>query len=60
MNITEFLYQWNIEYENVRFIDSQKCDRFSYYYIESIQNVIELLDDYIDKNWDNLQANLKK
>src|SRR5947207_10996701 len=29
-------------------------------YIEQVQSVIELLDGYIDKNWDGLQTNLKE
>ena len=38
----------------------QKCDRLPYYCTEPVQSVVELLDGYIDKNWDGLQANLKE
>ena len=59
-NVTEFLRRWNIECEDAEFINPQKCDRLPYYCTEQVQSVVELLDGYIDKNWDGLQTNLKE
>lgn len=52
----EFLRRWEIEcedrgYDNLNpLIDYCECD---------IRSVIELLDEYINKNWDGLKKNLK-
>jgi hypothetical protein len=59
-NITDFLRRWNIECEDYSLTDEQKCDRIIDYCAEDVQDVIKLLDGYTTRNWETLQAELKK
>jgi len=60
MNVTEFLRRWNIECEDAGLTKSQKCDRFPYYCTDDVQSVVELLDGYLERNWDKLEEDLKE
>jgi Protein of unknown function (DUF4100) len=59
-NITDFLRRWDIECEDYGLTDSQKCARIIDYCAKDIQDVIELLKGYTERNWETLQAELKK
>ena len=58
-NVTEFLRRWNIECEDVGFTKPQRCDRLPYYCTPDVKDVVELLDGYLESDWDKLQRDLK-
>ena len=59
IDITEFLRRWNIECEDVGLTKPQRCDRLPYYCTPNVKDVVELLDGYLEKDWDKLQNDLK-
>ena len=59
-DVTDFLRRWNIECEDYGLSDPQKCDRIIDYCSPEIREVIELLDGYTNRDWEALQAELKK
>ena len=58
-NITDFLRRWNIECDDYNINDKRKCARIIDYCSPQTQEVIEVLDGYIESNWDKLQTELK-
>ena len=59
-NIIEFLEEWNIECEDFRLTETQRCVRFLNYCTLQIKETVKILPGYIASNWTTLQSDVKK
>ena len=59
INITDFLHRWNIDCEDCNLSDKQKNARVIDYCSSEVQEIIQVLEDYTELNWENLQVELK-
>jgi Aspartyl protease len=59
-NVSDFLEQWNQQAEAYGLTDSQKCTRLPGHCVSDLKLVIEGLDGFEERQWDTLEAAVKR
>ena len=59
-NVTDFLKDWDMEYEEYGLTDVQKCKKLPRYCNKDIGEAIQMLQGYVNEDWTVLQQELKQ